>query len=154
MTYTYISVLIFMLAVMASLLIFNSRLESWKKAVVILTLCASGMLSYRVMNMAYGYAALLQDSFENVTIISFFPDKPNNKIYIWLKDENSDPKTYVMPYSAKLHNSLEANRQKTQGKPYKGNVNSNVDASNRFEETTEEVEVEALLPVWPPKVGE
>lgn len=147
----YISMTVFLLLSSCGFLMLTSNVHWFKKVFVICSLMIAGMLSFRAYNTAFGYPQLLQNNYEDTLVISFFPDKSNNIMYLWLKHSDmSQPIAYRMPYSIKLHKVLEKTREEYCGQPYRSTVNSENYPLERMEESVDEVEV-IPLPMIPPK---
>lgn len=151
MSHLYVSILIFSILSACGLMIASSDLRAWRKMFVIVMLVVAGVISYRGMNTIRGYPALLQSDFGDVLILGFWPDKPNGHIYLWIKEHNkTDPISYRMPYSLKLHKKLQKARAKHKGKPYRGKVKSKNYPLEKFDDTVDDPDVQEL-PAYPPK---
>jgi hypothetical protein len=109
------------------------------------------MLSYRVMNMVYGQPALLQDDIDNALILGYWPDKENNTMYVWIKhNKQHKPISYSMPYSIKLHKSLQQGRKQHEGKPYRAEIKGRSYPLERFRESIDDIEI-TPMEMLPPK---
>ena len=140
MNHLYASIMLFMIAVITGSIVFSSQMRLWKKATIILALSFSGMLTYRAMNSAYGYSAILQQSLKGVMILGHYPDKTSGVIHIWIVNpEDNKPRTYTMPFSAKTAKALDGKRKQSRGKPYKLDIMVKSNKLNRFKESVEEV---------------
>ena len=153
MSHFYISAALFSLLSSCAFIMLTSRVATWKKLYIVLALTFAGVLSYRTMNSLYGQPQLMQDQFEDVLIVGFWPDKANKTIYIWIKEHDKlYPVSYKMPYSMKLHKQLQKGRSKHKGKPYRSKIKGKNYPLKRFGESMDEIEAWEL-PIFPPKAG-
>jgi len=142
MSLIYAGIIVFLLSVVCSLAILTSKIETWRKLVVVIALSLSGMVSYRLMNAVYGFPAFLSHKIDKTWILSFHADQDSGSIYLWLRDIDSEmPMSYRVPYSEKLHKKLHENAEKNQGAPYIGSLKLNAYPLERFDESVGDIEV-------------
>lgn len=151
MDHIYTAIAVFAITTICSLTLLSSRLELWKKILVVLSLCVAGTLSYRLMNQVYGMPALLNKTFDKVWVHGYHADPDNGWIYIWLREEDGVvPINYKTPYSERLHKKLDGNSKEAGGEPYMGSMDVGMYPLERFEESADDLDID-VLPSLPPK---
>lgn len=145
MDHFYVSIFIFLLMSSCAFLVLTTTVAWWKKLYVVIALVLAGMLSYRVLNVAYGHPSILQNDYGDVLVIGYYPDTDNETIYMWIKEhDDRDPTSYKMPYSIKLHKQLERSRRQHRGTPYRSMIKSKNSPLERFTDTVDDVIVKPL----------
>jgi hypothetical protein len=147
----YISITIFAIALAASSIVLTSAITMWRKLLIVTLLCGGGMISYRGFNKFYGYPTMLQQSFDKVLVLGYLVDKKSKVIYLWLKNENEDPRSYTMPFNHKMAKFLENKRRQNKGKPFNMKLKVKTNQTNPFGNSINDVEP-GEFPVLPPKV--
>jgi hypothetical protein len=146
MSHIYVSIALFLISAACSLVVLTSKVEIWRKIFIVIGLCLSGLLSFRSMNILYGFPALLDSPIEETWIHAYHADSEGGWIYIWLRPDNGEiPISYKIPYSEKLHKKLESNAEASEGRPYKGSLDVVINPLRRQDETVEEVDVDMHL---------
>ena len=149
MNHFYASMVIYLLLSSCGILMFASNLRWWWKVYTLCALILAGMVSYRVMNMAYGFPQHLQKSHDNALVVGQYVDKPK-AIYLWIKEPGKEgPVSYKMPYTLKMDSLLSKMRMKHRGKPFRLKIETKTYPLERF---GDDIDVDAIaIPMLPPK---
>ena len=145
-----LSLIIFALALVATVIIIFSNLRVWSKVALALVLTAASFGTYRAMNSFYGYPTMLQEGFHEVTVLGHLADRSNAVIYVWLRHGTDLPRSYVIPFNHDLIRFLDKKRKKHRGKPYKMKIEVERDGTNPFGYTIEEI-APGNIQGFPPK---
>lgn len=98
----------------------SDRLE---RIVIASILIAGSILLYRTIDKMNGQPQVMSTPFDEVWVLGFHPDVGSGVLYLWLLEPSNDtPISYRVPYSHKMHKSLDKLRAKHKGKPYKAKM--------------------------------
>lgn len=147
----YLSVLLFSTAIVICIIVFLSNIRLAAKITIAILLVVSGAFTYRAFNEIQGFPVVLQQTFDDVLVISYMLDVENKVIHLWLKSEgDKSPRSYTVPYSDKLANILEGMRRRHQGRPYRAKLDATSDPTSPLNQSIRDVQINELM-IFPPK---
>ena len=119
----YVSVSLFLLAVVLGFVIITSQLTFLRKIILVSSLALASLLTYKALDIVYGFPTALEETLNDTLVISFLISKEENAIYIWIRDPKGGiPRSYSLPYNLKLNNFLNQMRTKHGGNAFRARI--------------------------------